>query len=196
MGLGLELAIFRRLQGGRPSFFITIARKLLPENLDSFTLTIVDLDSWRRGKPLFEHVVKRRGRSVIHGSLKVIINKEVVEALGLEKSKVVWVRVLPYDNNNLPEVPRVPYIAKPVKIHTDRSSLFFVISSSQIEYLRMISPGEKLHVYVHKSGKLIDYIRRPTYMRNNICKIILPSSLFQGLIRAHEIIHVRIETAS
>ena len=185
-----ELALFRKLQGGRASYFITISRRLLPDT-DTVTLTIV-----RWGKePKYEHVVKKIGRAAIHGSAKISINKEIIEDLGLSKGSVVWVRILPFMEKP-PGPPKIPYIAKPVKVHTDKSSLFFTISKTQIDYIREtgLASGDNLHIYVTTpAGTVIDYIKKPILVkRDNIYKVILPMKLFYGLIHVHDTIHVKI----
>ena len=187
----MEVAVFRRLQGGRPSYYITLSARLIPDS-EKLTITVANPKKWNK----HAHIVKDVGKSKIHGSVKIIINKEVVEALALEKSSPVWIRVTPYTEKPAP-VPKEPYIARPVKIHTDKSSLFFVISRTQIEYLNMVKPGENLHVYVYINGKVIDYIKRPIKVKGEgLYKILLPRVLFEGLVQPHDTVFVKIKTTN
>lgn len=190
------LALFRHIQSGKPSYYITIAEKLLPVHSanEKLTITIVNPETWNTSDIKYAHIVKKKGRSKIHGSVKFIINREIVESLGLRKGDLVWVKVEPYDENPQPP-PRKPYIRRPTRVHSDKSSLFFVMSTSQIDHLRRISGGQNLHVYVNLDGKTIDYIKSPILIKGeNLYKILLPMTLFSGLIHVHDTIDVKIES--
>lgn len=194
MGLKV-LALFRHIQGGKPSYYITIAEKMMPQT-DKITITLVNPETWKKGRPQYDHIVKKRGKSRIHGSAKLVLNREIVEGLGLGKGSLVWVQISEYTDSPAPP-PEKPYIARPVRIHTDKSSLFFAIAMSQIQYLREITPGDNLHVYVDVNGKVIDYIKHPIVIKNEkLYKILLPMNLFSGLVHAHEVVNVKLTTTS
>jgi len=188
----MEVAVFRKIQGDT-SYFITVSNRLLPDT-EEITLTIVNPLTWR-SRIRYEHIVKKKGRAKIHGSLKITLNKELVEDLELKKGEIVWVRILPFIERP-PDPPAIPYIAKPVKVHTDKSSLFFTIAKSQIDYLRMtgVVSGNNLYIEaIVPSGQRIEYVKRPIVIkRDRLYKVILPMRIFEGLVHAHDVIHVKI----
>lgn len=190
--LPYEVALFRKLQGTGQSYFITVSDKLLPD-VDSFTVTVVNPKTWTK-ELKYEHLAKKRGRAKIHESLKLTINKEVVEELGLSKGGLVWVRILPFTEK--PPPLKIPYIARPVKVHTDKSSYFFTIAKKQVDYIREtgVVTGSNLHVNVTTpSGKTVEYIKRPVLItRDMLYKVILPMKLFQGVVQPGDKVHVKI----
>ena len=83
----------------------------------------------------------------------------------------------------------------PTRVYTDKSSLFFTIAKSQIDYMKIIGlKGRNLHVYVTTpDGETIDYIKRPVLLRsNNIYKVVLPRKLFEEKVRPGDTVHVKI----
>lgn len=190
------IATFRHITGGHPTHYTTIAKKYIPETIKQVTITIVIPETWKTGKPLHGHLAKTIGKSTIHNSYKIIINKPLVEKLQLQTGKLVWIRITPFTPNP-PPPPPTPYIYKPVRVHCDGSSYFFTISAKTIDTLREITPGRNLRVTTNIGNKTITYIKRPIKLSDNneqLYKILLPSSIFEGLIHRGMQIPVKIET--
>jgi len=194
-----EIAVIRKIQG-KKSHYITVSQAMLPAS-DRITVTVVARRYWIDGAgDAYVHLAKTVGRSRIYGSVKIVINKEVVEALGILNEKQAWIRIVPFTEKPQPP-PAHPYIAKPTKVHFDGSSLFFVISKQQVETLASFTPpelrGPNLYVSVTASGRTIDYIKRPTLVKNrNYYKVVLPSELFGDKVRPGDVVLAKIQVTN
>jgi len=199
-----EIAVIRRIQGTR-SYFVTIAQKMLPATVENkYTITVVNPKKYwlEESREAYGHLVKTVGRSRIYNSIKIVINKELAQALDLapDSEKLVWVRVLPFTENP-PPPPLQPYVARTTKIHFDGSSLFFVVSKRQIDLLSVFTPpkykGSNLYISVVMPGRAIDYIKKPTLVKQrNYYKVVLPSELFRDRVKPGDTVIVKISVTN
>jgi len=196
-----EIAVIRKIQGTR-SHFITIARKMLPATLETrFTVTVVNPRKYwlEELHDAYGHLVKSIGKSHIYNSIKIVINKELIQSLGLSPSnseKFVWLRILPFTETP-PPPPSQPYIARLTKVHFDGSSLFFIVSKRQIDLLSEFTPpkyrGSNLYISVLLSGRTIDYIKKPILVaKRSYYKVVLPSELFKDRIKPGDVVIIKI----
>lgn len=195
-----EIAVFRHINRGTPSHYITVAKKYIPETWRRVTITIAIPDGWKTGKLLYGHLAKELGKATIHNSYKIVINKTLLEQLSaLEYRKPVWVRVIEYTPNP-PPPPPTPYIQKPITVHCDGSSYFFTMSARTVDYLRELSPGRNLKVTVYLGNNPITYVKKPTRIDSETAeqmyKILLPASIFNELVKSGMTVHVRVETTN
>jgi len=190
-----EIAVIRRIQGTR-SYFVTIAQKMLPDT--KCTITVVNPKRYwlEESQDGYGHLVKVIGKSYIYNSIKIVINKELAQSLGLTSSSFAWIRILPFTESPPPPPPQ-PYIARLTKIHFDGSSLFFVVSKRQIDLLSEFTPpkyrGSNLYISVMLSGHTIDYIKKPTLVKKRgYYKVVLPSELFRDRIKSGDTVIIKI----
>jgi len=190
-----ELAVIRKVQGAR-SYFVTVPQRALPPT-DKLTITIATKRYWiEDAKDAYAHIAKTVGKSRIYGSVKLVINKEIVQALDIS-DRLVWLRILPFTESP-PPLPHQPYIARPMRIHFDGSSLFFVISKRQIDMLLNFTPpkyrGSNLYIsVVTPQGRTIDYIKKPALVKQrNYYKVVLPSELFGDKVKPGDTVIIKI----
>lgn len=192
-----ETALFRHIVRGT-SYYVTVAKRYIPEGWSRVTVTVVIPDSWKTGRPLYGHLSKELG-ATIHGSYKIVIDKALLRQLNaLDYRKPVWIRATEFTQNP-PPPPQKPYIQKPVSIDYDGSSYFFTLSPSTVDLLREIAPGRNLKISVHLGNKVITYVKRPSKIRSSktseqIYKVLLPASLFGNLLTPKTVALVRVET--
>lgn len=190
-----EVALFRTITTGT-SRYVTVAERYLPPGWRDVTITVVNPETWTTGRPLYGHLHKHLGAR-INNSYKIVINKHLLEQLSLADYKgKVWLRITEQDPNPPPPPPK-PYIAKMTTVYCDGSSYFITISESTLNTLKAISPGKRLKITVHapRAQDPITYIKRPVPITGvNIYKVVLPSTLFEGLVRKGETVHVKLET--
>jgi len=184
-----EIAVFRRLQGVA-SQFITISKRML-YNIDSdiITMTIANAEDMSK----YVHIAKRMPKAKIHGSVKINIPKEVLEQVSLKNKDYAWIRIMPYTES---PPPPAPYILRPFKVHSDKSTLFFLLSFNTVDLLKKASKKQTCNLYikVYLPDAVIDYIKKPAKLRRDrLYKIVLPSPLFRDLVHSHDTIIARIE---
>ena len=171
----MEIAVFRRILGSS-SYFITVSKNMIKDaglTGGQLTATISSPLVW----PRHEHVVLTLGKGTIYGSYKVTLKKEIVEDLGLRKGAPIWVRIIPFTDTP-PSIPRCPYILKPLRVHTDNSSMFVMVSRTQIDYIDMVCPGDELKVTVYIEDIAVRFKKRPVPV-GKIYKITLLKNVFE-----------------
>lgn len=194
----MEIAVFRHINRGDPTHYVTIAEKYIPPHWTHLTITVVHPETWKKGKPLYGHLAKKLGAK-IYRSYKIVINKPLLEQLGLlGYTKPVWIRITEY-NPNPPPPPPKPYIQKPTTIHCDGSSYFIVVSANTVNLLREITPGRNLRVTVYLDRKPVTYVKRPAILKtkktkSQMYKVLLPTSIFGDTLKSGMLVPVRIET--
>ncbi|MEM4430030.1 MAG: hypothetical protein QXM08_02590 [Thermofilaceae archaeon] len=186
--MAVEVCLFRTVSYTGLKYVVSVSRKYIPLEWRAVTVTLVKPESWRTGSFVYGHLRKVLDGGA-GGSYVMVVNKPLVEYLGLgERGGLVWLRIVEYTDNPPPPPPK-PYVRRRFSVSFNGSTYFFTLSQGVYRALREYSPpgsGENLLVQVWSRGRTLSFVGKPVQVKTaagnyTYYKVKLPTSTMPDL---------------